>query len=558
MFKLRDYQENAVERVLEEWKTHSSTLVVLPTGCGKTVVFGALIKRLLSSTSTSRVLILAHRQELITQARDKVAAITGADVQIEMGDIKVTEMFGRAPAVVVSTVQTQNAGRMEKFNPDEFSAVIIDEAHHATSPSYREVIDYYRRNPNCKILGVTATPDRADETALGSVFESVAYEYTHADATRDGWLVPVHQEFVKVDTLDFSGVSVSAGDLNQAELAEVMEDERNLHAVAAPVLQLLGSNDRAIVFATSVRQAERLAEILNRSVEAAIVGGEVADWVSGATPKEDRRRKLDAFKAGKIRFMVNVGILTEGFDDAGVTCVVMARPTKSRALYAQMVGRATRPAADVAVKLGDAPTERRNLLIRRSSKPICRVIDFVGNSGRHKLVSAVDILGGKDLDEEVKDEAKKILAKKSESGENEDTLEAIEEAKARIKERREIDAKRRAFVQATAKFIQVSVDPFNVYDLPPVEEIDKGAPRHLSYKQEQILREQLKVDPDALGYAKAKQLLDEHFRRMSAHEASLPQERFLKKAIPVPMSRSEASRTITRLIHSPTPTHYSN
>lgn len=549
MFKLRDYQEGAVRGVIEAWKEHDSTLVVLPTGCGKTVVFGALCKQLLDPP-TRRIMILAHRQELIHQAREKVEAITESDVQIEMGDIKVTEMFGKKPPVVVSTVQTQNAGRKEKFDPEEFCAVIIDEAHHATSASYREVIEHYRQNPNCKILGVTATPDRADETALGSVFDSVAYEYTHAQATHDGWLVPVHQEFVKVDTLDFSGVSVSAGDLNQAELAEVMEDERNLHAVAAPVLQLLGSNDRAIIFAASVKQAERLAEILNRSVEAAIVGGEVADWVSGSTPKEDRRRKLEAFRAGKIRFMVNVGILTEGFDDAGVNCVVMARPTKSRALYAQMVGRATRPAAEIAAKLGEvADGELRRLLIARSSKPFCKVIDFVGNSGRHKLVTSVDILGGKELDDEVKEEAKKILEEKSEASESEDALEAIEEAKARVAARREIEVKRRAFVQATAKFIQVAVDPFNVYDLPPVEEVDKGAARHLSFKQAEILREQLKVDPDQVGYAKAKQILDEHFRRMSAHEASLRQELFLKKrGIPVAMSREEAGRTLTRVL----------
>lgn len=548
MFRLRDYQEKAVEAVLATWETHSSALVVLPTGCGKTVVFGALIRRLLESSGAlaranpnpgnCRVLVLAHRQELIYQARDKVAAMTGETVEIEMADLRSTEFFGTKPRVVVSTVQTQ-LSRREKFDPEEFSAVIIDEAHHATSPSYRDVIDYYRRNPSLKILGVTATPDRADEAALGSVFETVAYEYSHAEATEDGWLVPVRQEMIRVDSLDFSHVSETAGDLNSAELAEVMEDEKNLHAVAAPVTRLFAENERAIIFATSVHQAERLAEILNRA-------SPVADFISANTPKDERKAKLDTFKRGELKFMVNVGILTEGFDDAGVTAVVMARPTQSRALYAQMVGRATRPAAEVASRLGRVATSAlRRDLIAASSKPCCRVIDFVGNSGRHKLVSAVDILGGKDLDEEVKEVAKRRIAEKGGAA---DVAEELEAARDEVAESKRKAAARRVFIQATAAFTSIAVDPFNIYDLPPPVELPPEAPRHLSYKQREILAK-LKVDPDSVSFERAKQLIDEYFRRMKAKEASLAQSRFLRsKFIPVPMSREEANRTITRLI----------
>ena len=124
-------------------------------------------------------MVLAHREELITQARDKITAIVPeADVQIEMADFKVVDYFGKKADVVVSTVQTQCAGpddsrRMTKFDPSEFAAVVVDEAHHATARSYRECIDHYCQNENCRVLGVTATPDRADETALGNVFVTV-------------------------------------------------------------------------------------------------------------------------------------------------------------------------------------------------------------------------------------------------------------------------------------------------------------------------------------------------------------------------------------------------
>ena len=555
--KLRPYQQAAVDAIFKAWETCTSALVVLPTGCGKTIVFASVIKRLLTDQpvptanrqapiATPRCMVLAHREELITQARDKIMTVTNADVQIEMADFHVTEYFGKKADVVVSTIQTQNAGaegakRMNNFDPSEFAALVIDEAHHATARSYRECVDYYTQNPNCRVLGVTATPDRADESALGQVFETVAYEYTVNDAIKDGWLVPIRQQLVKVESLDFSGVSTSAGDLNQAELSEVMEDEKNLHGIVSPVLSIC-KDKKTILFATSVRQAERLSEIINRS------DSMKADWICGATPKEERRRKLEKFKRGETDVMCNVGILTEGFDDSAVEVIVMARPTKSRALYAQMAGRATRPSADVASKLGDEELpEIRCSMIAASSKPSCLIVDFVGNSGRHKLVTTTDILGGKeDDDEEVRVRAKKIIEERGE----EDTAEAIAEARKEIEERKAAEAKRRAFIQAKAQFVTIEVDPLNIYDLPPVEERPSDRGRHLSLRQEAILRERLKVDPAKVGYAKGKQLIEEMFRRMNAGLATLPQQKQLRRlGYPAPMRFAEASRALTRAFH---------
>ena len=552
--KLRPYQQAAVDAIFKAWQKCTSALVVIPTGCGKTIVFASVIKRLLTDSSCSRsatterppnprVIVLAHREELITQARDKIMTVTDADVQIEMADFHVTEYFGQKADVIVSTVQTQNAGparakRMNNFDPSEFAALIIDEAHHATARSYRECVDYYTQNPNCRVLGVTATPDRADESALGQVFDEVAYEYSIDEAIRDGWLVPIHQKLVKVESLDFSGVSTSAGDLNQAELSEVMEDEKNLHGIVSPVLSIC-KGKKTILFATSVKQAERISEIINRS------DSMKADWICGATPKEVRRHKLEAFKRGEIDVMCNVGILTEGFDDSAVEVIVMARPTKSRALYAQMAGRATRPSSDIADKLGDEELpEIRCSMIATSSKPSCLIVDFVGNSGRHKLITTTDILGGKENDDdEVRVRAKQIIEERGET----DTAEAMEEARAEIEARKAADAKRRAFIKAKAEFVTIEVDPLNIYDLPPVEErpLDRG--RHLSLRQEAILRERLKVEPAKVGYAKGKQMIDEMFRRMDAGLASLPQQKQLRRfGLVAPMRFAEASRALSR------------
>ena len=577
--KLRDYQKTAVEKVLECWKDFKSCLIVLPTGCGKTVVFAEIIRQCLAnrtidqseqSNNSSRAMILAHREELITQARDKVSAITGEDVQIEMGAFEVKPMFSEMPPVVVSTVQTQCTGRMKKFNPNDYGILVIDEAHHATAKSYRNCIDHYFQNPDCRLVGVTATPDRADETALGQVFETVAFEYSVTNAIHDGWLVPVKQRLVKVNSLDFSNVTTCAGDFNQGELAQVLEEEHNLHAIAVPTMEICGDR-RAIIFAASVRQAERICEIINRGNEDWIAknGAKRAEWVCGKTEKVERRTILDNFKNGKIQFVVNVGVLTEGFDDAGVSVVVMARPTKSRALYAQMAGRATRPAAEIAAKLGEVEDSAfspespdslidesetaaalRRKMISESSKPSCLIVDFVGNSGRHKLVSTVDILGGKDIDEEDEEEARNRAKRRcEESGEEMDMIAEVESARAEVKAEKEAAAKRRSFIQATARFVEVSVDPFNIFDLPPVEKSSGcSLGQHLSWKQKELLRDKLKVNPDKMSVESGRQLLDEYFRRVNAHLATFGQVKALRRfGIPVPMTFDEANRTLTKL-----------
>ena len=319
--KLRPYQHAAVDAVLAAWKEFIAVLVVLPTGCGKTVLFAEIIRRL-----NTRAMVLAHREELVFQAKDKICRVTGLDAHVEMGEYRADmDGLGGAPMVIVSTVQTHTAGgdgggRMTKFAPEDFGLLVIDEAHHATSPTYRRCIDWYMRNPAMRVLGVTATPDRADEEALGQVFGTVAFDYGLTDAIGAGWLVPVEQQMVHVEGLDFSSCRTTAGDLNGADLAQVMEYEQNLHGIADPAFEIAGGR-RTLVFAASVDQAERLAEILNRHRPGC------AGWLCGKTDRDSRRKILSDFGGGTLQFVCNVGVLTEGFDDAGVEVVVMPRRT---------------------------------------------------------------------------------------------------------------------------------------------------------------------------------------------------------------------------------------
>lgn len=539
--KLRDYQEEAAAGVFRAWEDSASTLAVLPTGLGKTVLFAEIVRRM--HERGARAMVLAHREELILQAADKIRRVTGLEAQIEMGEYKVQPYFGELPPIVVSTVQTHCAGgdgggRMSKFDPQDFGLVVIDEAHHATSPTYRRCIDWYRQNSDCKVLGVTATPDRTDEEALGQVFDSVAYEYGVLDAINNGWLVPVEQQMVTVGSLDFSQVRTTAGDLNQGDLADVMEQERNLQGIAAPTVEICGER-RAIVFATTVEQAERLAEIINRHRPGR------AAWLCGKTDKDDRRRMLADFRAGRLQFVVNVGVLTEGFDDAGVEVVVMARPTKSRALYAQMAGRGTRPAEEIAGRLGDVPTAaERCAMIRASSKPRCLIVDFCGNAGRHKLCCTADILGG-NIDDDVVAE---VTRRVREGGKPVDMTEELAKVKAEVAERKRRDAATRAGLKARAEFLVTKIDPFDQWDITPAQERGWDRRRKFTPKQSQILLERVGVDPEKIPYGQGKQLLDEYFRRLQSGMASLKQSALLRKrGFSMPLRHDMASRMIGRM-----------
>lgn len=539
LFRLRPYQRQAVESVEAAFSEGAtSTLIVQPTGTGKTVVFSHIAKNEIEA-SDGRVLVMAHREELITQARDKIADITGEVPDVEMGDLRADQcsMHSRAPVVVTSVQTMSRPRRHESFDPQEFSLLVIDEAHHSTAASYRKVIDYFGQNPNLKILGVTATPDRADEEALGKVFETVAFDYGIQDAIEDGWLVNIDQQFVHVEGLDLSACRTTAGDLNEGDLADIMELEKNLHGVVDPTIELAGDQP-TLVFASSVAHAERMAEIFNRH------RAESAFCLHGKTPRDERREKLKAFGHGEFQYLCNCGLFLEGFDDPRIGVVAMARPTKSRSLYAQAVGRGTRPLPGLVDGLDDA--EQRRRAIAMSGKPSVLVLDFVGNSGRHKLVSTADILGG-NFDDKIVEAVAAAVQKKSARGESSDMLDELIQAKQRAEDEAK---RRRAALVAKANFKAAAVNPFDVFDIAPKREPGWFKGKRPTDKQVATLRK-FKIpekDISGLSFSQASQLLDTLIGRMKNGKCSYKQAMLLRKnGYSADVSFAEASRLIDGL-----------
>ena len=395
--KPRDYQTQAEQAIRRAFVSHQSVLVVLATGLGKTALACWLAERALGK---GRILWLAHTRELVHQAAERLQAITGQDHAIEMADQKVNEdsVFHRTP-IVVASIQTM-ARRYKKFSPDEFSLVVVDEAHHAVSPSWRRVINYFLLSKTTYILGLTATPDRADEQALGKVFDHCAFSYDIRDGINNGYLAPIRQTQVTCKALDFSKVRSNKGDLDEAQLAKVIEQEQALHQIASPLAELTKGR-RTVVFTLRVAQAKALAALLNRYHKA-----EVSCVVDGKMSTDDRKQTLKQFTAGEYQYCLNVGVLTEGWDDPGVEVIAMARPTKSRALYTQCIGRGTRTLPGVIDGLDTA--EQRHAAIAASDKPSVEVIDFTGNAGKHHLICTADILGG-DYDDEVVEATRKAM-----------------------------------------------------------------------------------------------------------------------------------------------------
>ena len=545
LMNLRPYQSAASNAIFQEWQTVNATLAVMATGLGKTVLAADLARRMFPR----RTLFLAHRRELIHQAADKITRATGLRCEIEMGDLRAAEhsLFSRAP-VIVSSIQTQCAGgdgggRMAKFDPARFGCVILDECHHATSSQWQRVINYFRTNPNLKICGITATPDRADEAALGQVFQSVAFEYEILDGIKDGWLVPVSQQLVHVAGLDFSGIRTTAGDLNGGDLASVMEAEKIMQQVASSSIEIIGSK-RALAFTQSVKQAEMLAEIFNRNRAGS------AAWICGKTPHDKRKIILSDYAHGRVQILCNCGITTEGWDDPandmqGVQVCIMAKPTKSRSLYTQMAGRVIRPLPNTVD--GFDLVEDRKLSVASSAKPSCLVVDFVGNSGRHKLMTTADILGGK-----VSDEAVEIAVRNAKkTGKPVNMTEALDEAEEELQRREQArlaDAARRARLVAKARFTTQDVNPFDVLELQPVKARGWDNGQRLSEKCRAMLQKHRGVNPDSIPYAQAMQLVREQIRRWDHKLCSFKQAKVLKKyGYSIEVTFEQASATIDAL-----------
>ena len=485
--ELRPYQQQARDRIHAEWDAgHTRTLLVLPTGTGKTIVFASVAAD--QVRAGDRVLILAHRGELLEQAADKLQRSTGLVSAVEKAESTCLDSWFR---VVVGSVQTlQRTARLERFPQDYFGTIIIDEAHHAITDGYRRILDYFS---GAKVLGVTATPDRGDMRNLGEVFDSLAFEYKLTDAIKEGYLCRIMAQTVPLQ-LDISSVTLSGGDYAVADLGTALDPY--LEQIAAE-MAVRCKDRKTVVFLPLIKTSQKFRDLLNaKGFRAAEVNGQ----------SEERREVLADFDAGKYNVLCNSMLLTEGWDCPSVDCVVVLRPTKVRSLYSQMVGRGTR--------LSPGKTD---LLL----------LDFLWMTDRHELCRPADLVC------EDRAVARQMTEHLAETGCPEDIEEAAAQASEDVVAQREealakqLEEQRRKKAKLVDPLqYEMSIQAEDLAGYVPAFGWEAGPPS----EQQTAALEKLGILPDAVESAgKAALLLDRLNKRRDEGLTTPKQIRCLEK-----------------------------
>lgn len=485
--KLRDYQEGARVAIQKDWEVngYQKTLLVLPTGTGKTIVFSKVIEDRVKKGE--RVLVLAHRGELLDQAADKLEQSTGLKTATEKAE---ETSIGSWFRVVVGSVQTMmREKRLKQFSKDFFDTIIIDEAHHSISDSYQRVLAHFE---DANVLGVTATPDRGDMRSLGSYYENIAYEYTLPKAIKEGYLSPIKALTIPLK-LDLSAVGQQAGDFNASQLGSVLDPY--LESIADEMAKV-ASDRKIVVFLPLVATSQKFTEILNqKGFRAAEVNGE----------SKDRAEVLEDFENDKYNVLCNSMLLTEGWDCPSVDCVVVLRPTKVRSLYSQMVGRGTR--------LFPGKTE---LLL----------LDFLWHTDRHELCHPAHLIAEND-------ELANAMTKQIEAAGIPLDLEVVEESAAEdvIAQREEALAKQLAEMKRRKRRL---VDPLQFEMSIQAEDLSSYVPTfgwEMGPPSEQQVEklETLGIHPEQIDNAgKAEKLLERLDKRKEEGMTTPKQIRFLE------------------------------
>ena len=458
---LRPYQREACRAVWEGWRAEPRQLLVLATGTGKTYAAARIAA---ARRTEGRVLWLAHRTELLDQAARSLEAV-GLSVQIERAGERA-QRHPEASDVVCASVPSLHEGRLDTWAPHSFATIVCDEAHHAGgAKTWIAVLDRFRSDHlgrRTRVLGLTATPDRTDGVALGHVFDSAAYVYGLREAIRDGWLVPLAPpRTVACEDLDLRQVRVIAGDLAAGELEDQVSRDAVLHQIAAPLVELSGSRP-TVVYTPGVDSARGLARVL-----AGYVGADSVASLDASTPPDRRAEILAAFGRGDLKALSNCMILTEGWDSPIAACIAVARPTKSRSLLAQCLGRGSRALPGTVD--GHDTADERKAAIAASDKPDLLVIDFTGRE-RIDLVGPADVLAGVDLPDEAR-RAVDAIRERDPDKSLEDVLAEAEEIAAASEAGRDLE-RRRARVQAV---VQYATHPIDLVDMGAHLEVVEAA-----------------------------------------------------------------------------------
>lgn len=485
--ELRPYQEAAKDAIFDEWnKGIKNTLLVLPTGTGKTIVFAKVAEECVRTGR--QVLILAHRGELLEQAADKIAKSTGLKCATEKAD---ETCLGSWYNITVGSVQTMmREKRLGQFPADYFKTIIIDEAHHCLTDSYQRVLGHFNE---ANVLGVTATPDRGDMRNLGEFFDSLAYEYTLPKAIREGFLSPIKALTLPLK-LDLTGVGMQSGDFKAGDVATALDPY--LYQIAEEMVQHC-MDRKTVVFLPLVKTSQKFRDILNeKGFKAAEVNGE----------SKDRSEILTDFDSGKYNVLCNSMLLTEGWDCPSVDCVIVLRPTKIRSLYSQMVGRGTR-----------LYPGKESLLL----------LDFLWHTERHELCHPADLIcTDKEVSQKMTDNIEQagcpVDIEEAEKTASEDVVAQREESLA--KQLQEMKDRKKKLVDPLQFEMSIQAEDLSGY--VPSFGWEMAPP---SSKQLKAL-EQIGICTDVIDNAgKASKLLDRLDRRKAEGLTSPKQIRCLEK-----------------------------
>lgn len=484
---LRPYQREAEAAILGEWDAGIlRTLLVLPTGCGKTIVFSKVIEDRVRAGD--RVLVLAHRGELLEQAADKLAQATGLRCATEKAE---ESCLGSWYRVVVGSVQSlMRDKRLSRFAHDYFQTIVVDEAHHVLSDGYQRVLNHFC---DARVLGVTATPDRGDMRNLGQCFQSLAYEYSLPKAIRDGFLSPIKALTIPLK-LDLTGVGVQSGDFKAGDLGTALDPY--LEQIADE-MERYCFDRKTVVFLPLVKTSQKFRDILNRH-------GFQAAEVNGTS--DDRAQILRDFDAGKYNVLCNSMLLTEGWDCPSVDCIVVLRPTKVRSLYSQMVGRGTR-------------------LFR--GKDHLLLLDFLWHTERHELCHPANLICenedvARKMTENIEAAGCPVDIEEAEQKASEDVVAQREEALA--KQLHEMRRRKQRLVDPLQ--FEMSIQAQDLTGYVPAFGWEMGPP---SDAQKNAL-EKLGILPDQIENAgKAKLLLDRLSTRREAGLTTPKQIRLLER-----------------------------
>lgn len=473
---LRPYQIQAHDAITRGFQEYQKQLVVKPTGSGKTILFASLAQHY----QPRRTLVLAHREELITQAVDKIHKATGLIAEVEMGDYRASL---DAPVVVASVQTLMREKRRSRWPRDHFGLVVVDEAHHALADSYLGTLRHF--DENAFVLGVTATPDRGDKKNLGRYFQNIAYEVTLLDLIKQNWLSPIRVKTVPL-SLDLRGVRTTAGDYNADDLGHAIEPY--LARIADVMVE--NRHRKTLVFLPLIRLSQQFAEMCRER-------GIAAEHVDGQS--SERSACLARFSRGETTLVSNAMLLTEGYDEPSIDCVVCLRPTKVRSLYSQIVGRGTRiwPGKD-------------HLL----------VLDFLWLTEEHSLVKPANLIAGD------AEEAEEITEALGGDGDLEDAHETvIADRTARLQERLRLNSRRSSQIFDALEFAVGIADPAIAEFVPTMGWHDDP----VSSKQSEILARS-GIDPGSVrckGQASA--IIDKLFLRRDLGLATAKQVRWLRR-----------------------------